>query len=321
MSDAPLIFERMAAVLADLDAVGKDRRNSDQGFSFRGIEDIVNALHDCLGDNHVFYLPRVLERVPEVRQTKHGATLWTVHLHVGYRFYTTDGSFVEADAWGEGVDMADKATSKAMTFAQKSTLLQVFNIATADLDDPDATGVESVPPTDDPRDWYQQNGWTDKAEHDAYRTATTDLLGKATAAEQAAFKAWREAEGIPSFTQAHTRAHAENVSSHIFDFVKDPKEEPKAEKPPRRQSNDQRLAKKGRECALSAEERADAIWAVSDRRPEGEARTRLGKELSDEEVLAVEEAYVGLADRSLEFVYDDEGQPSLVAAQKLPVAP
>lgn len=318
MSDTPLIYGRMAAVLSDLNAVGKGSRNKDQGFDYRGIEDIVNALHGCLADHEVFYLPKVLERLPEVRQTRGGNPMWAVHLHVSFTFYTVDGSSVEASTWGEGTDLADKATSKAHTFAQKSCLLQAFNIATADMEDPDATGIESGPPSEDARDWFQQNGWADKAEHDAYRLSITDLLKRAQPAEQAAFKAWRETEGIPGFTSAHTKEQAGLVSSHILEFVKDPPTAatPKNEKPAakRTPTNDQQLTKKGRECGLNAQERADAIYAIT------AGRTRLGKDLSFDEQLAVEEAYVALADHSKEFDYDEHGNPSLVDVQKLPVA-
>lgn len=211
--EAPLIYERMAAVLANLPAIGKERRNKDQGFNFRGIEDIVDALHKCLADHQVFYLPRVLARISEQRQTAKGSNLWCVHLHVAFRFYTIDGSYVEATAWGEGTDMADKATSKAMTFAQKTTLLQAFNIATADMDDPDATGVESAPAPEVP--WVVKNGWKSQEEHDAYRAFWTEEAKRMTPENRAAFKEWMLSERI-SPGAAHTRPEADLVRTYLM---------------------------------------------------------------------------------------------------------
>lgn len=211
VSSPPLIYERMAAVLRDLQPVAKAKENTEQRFKYRGIEDVLNALHDCLGSHQVFYLPRVLERIPELRMTAKEKNLWTVHLHVEYRFYTVDGSYVIADAWGEGTDMADKATSKAMTFAQKATLLQAFSIATEDMVDPDASGEDSSPMPE--RDWYEMNGWESRAAHDAYRNRWVDA-GKAMNAEaRDAFKMWLASEGIGS--GAHTKTQAEKVEAYL----------------------------------------------------------------------------------------------------------
>jgi len=73
-----------------------------------------------------------------------------------YRFIAEDGSHVETDAEGEGMDSGDKSSNKAMAVAHKYALLQAFCIPTKDLDDPDAEVHEVVrqPPqaaTEQPR--------------------------------------------------------------------------------------------------------------------------------------------------------------------------
>ena len=49
-ADQPSTAERLAAVMAGMTAVGKDRRadSSMGGYSFRGIEDVANAVHPLL---------------------------------------------------------------------------------------------------------------------------------------------------------------------------------------------------------------------------------------------------------------------------------
>lgn len=133
MSDEPApapIHVLMARVLADMPAIGKNQRNQQQGFNFRGIDDVLDALHPLLGRHGVFYVPDVIERVAEERPTRSGGVLYTVHLHVRFRFYGPAGDYVEASGWGEGTDSGDKATNKAMTGAQKYVLFQVFAIST-----------------------------------------------------------------------------------------------------------------------------------------------------------------------------------------------
>jgi hypothetical protein len=117
-------------VLADLPAIGKNQRNGQQGYSFRGIDDVLDALNPILSDYGVFILPSVLERVAEVRTTNNNKPLYTVHLHVAFRIYGPGGDHVEGSAWGEGTDSGDKATSKAMTMAFKYFLFEAFAIST-----------------------------------------------------------------------------------------------------------------------------------------------------------------------------------------------
>lgn len=143
--DGPMIYRLMAAALDQMPAVGKDQRNEQQGFSYRGVDDVLDHLNPILGRLGIFFVPAVVERVAEVRQTRSHATLWTVHLRVRYTFYAPDGSSVEAVGWGEGTDMADKATSKAMTMAMKSVIFQVFAISDHEVD-PDSTSEPSEPP-------------------------------------------------------------------------------------------------------------------------------------------------------------------------------
>lgn len=130
--DALPIHVLMGRVLADLPAIGKAQFNKQQGFAFRGIDDVLNALNPLLSKHGVFYLPDVIERVSSQRLTKGGGVMYEVNLHVRFRFYGPAGDYVEASGWGEGTDSGDKATNKAMTCAMKYVLFQVFAISTAE---------------------------------------------------------------------------------------------------------------------------------------------------------------------------------------------
>ncbi|MDQ3573659.1 MAG: ERF family protein [Actinomycetota bacterium] len=137
MSDQPSIHVLMSRIQAELPAIGKDQYNQQQKFHFRGIDAVLNALNPLLAKHGVFYCPHVTERVSEVRETKGGSAMYGVHLHVRYRFYGPNGDYVEASTWGEGTDMGDKATNKAITGAMKQALFQVFAISTGEAPDSD----------------------------------------------------------------------------------------------------------------------------------------------------------------------------------------
>lgn len=146
--EPPSIYECLGRIVAELPAIGKNQRNTEQGFNFRGIDDVLNALSPLLGKHGVFYVPDVLERVTEKRQTRSGGTMYEVNLHVRYTFYGPRGDSVIASGWGEGTDMGDKATNKAMTGAMKYVLFQTFAIATSEQSEIDAdrgTPEETVP--------------------------------------------------------------------------------------------------------------------------------------------------------------------------------
>lgn len=133
----PEIHEALAAILDELPAVGKDSLNQGQGFSFRGIDAIVNAVNPLLGKHGV--VP-VLHRCELLRWEPRTKGFATVVLNT-YRLTAHDGSWVEAQGLGEGADAFDKAVSKANTMAQKVMLGQTFCLATED--DPDSENPET----------------------------------------------------------------------------------------------------------------------------------------------------------------------------------
>src|SRR5262249_29439115 len=88
--------------------------------------------------------PNVMERITSTRQTNRGSTMYEVNLHVKFTFFGADGTFFVASGWGEGTDMGDKATSKAMTMAFKYVLAETFALATAEVSDADASSPEET---------------------------------------------------------------------------------------------------------------------------------------------------------------------------------
>ena len=138
------IYDAICGVMEDIGAVGKNDVNRQQGFKYRSIDAVMNALSPAMIKHKVFCVPELLEQSREERQTSKGAQLIYSICRMRYRFYTTDGSYVDAITVGEGMDSGDKATNKAMAIAFKYACFQTFCIPTEELmDDPDRDSPEA----------------------------------------------------------------------------------------------------------------------------------------------------------------------------------
>jgi len=141
----PQIYTAITNVMKEIGAIGKTSKNTQQGFMFRGIDAVMNAINPALIKNGIFIVPEILEQVREERQTKSGNNLIYSVCKIKYTFYAQDGSNVEAIVIGEGMDSGDKATNKAMSIAFKYACFQVFCIPTEEMVDPDAECHEVKP--------------------------------------------------------------------------------------------------------------------------------------------------------------------------------
>ena len=132
------IYKAITDIMNEIGVVGKTSKNAQQGFMYRGIDSVMNAINPALVKNKVFIVPEVLEQIREERQTSRGGTLLYSICKMKYTFYADDGSNISAVVVGEGMDSGDKATNKAMSIAFKYACFQVFCIPTEEMIDPDA---------------------------------------------------------------------------------------------------------------------------------------------------------------------------------------
>ena len=132
------IYALMGKIMAEIGHVGKDSKNEQQGFKYRSIDAVYNAINPLLGKYGVFILPEVLSKTREERTNKNGTVLAFTCLRMRYSFMAPDGSHVCCVVEGEGMDSGDKSSNKAMAVAHKYALLQTFCIPTEEAKDPDA---------------------------------------------------------------------------------------------------------------------------------------------------------------------------------------
>jgi len=142
------VYQAISTVMAELSKEGitKNNKNQQQGYSFRGIDNVYNALAPILSKNGLVILPRVLNREVTERATKSGSALFYVVVQVEFDLVCAeDGSKHTIATIGEAMDSADKATNKAMSAAYKYACIQAFCIPTEGDNDADATTHEPVP--------------------------------------------------------------------------------------------------------------------------------------------------------------------------------
>jgi hypothetical protein len=117
--------------------IPKTHTNVQDQYHYRSIDDVLNRLAPLLAKHGLCVLPRALRREAEDRVGEAESLLTSVRLLVAFDVVSCrDGSSCTAKAWGEALDAGDKGTSKAVSAAYKSAMLQLFcvPVTTEDAD-------------------------------------------------------------------------------------------------------------------------------------------------------------------------------------------
>lgn len=183
------VYKAISEVAKELSQKGisKDGRNASQGFNFRGVDAVYNALAPLLAKHQLCILPRCTERVCVERVNAKGTALFYVTVKAEFDMVGIDGSKHTIATYGEAMDSGDKATNKAMSAAYKYACFQAFCIPTEETSmDADADQQHDIAPAPDPM--------TLLADMDA--ATTVDAL-------KAAFAVAWKASGKNATVQAH----------------------------------------------------------------------------------------------------------------------
>lgn len=143
------VYKAIQAVMSDLSKVGigKDRTNQQQGFKYRGVDEVMNVLAPMLSKHGLLILPRVTSREVTERISSNNKALFYVALNVEFDFVSADDGtkHLVGPLIGEAMDSGDKASNKAMSIAYKYACFQAFCIPTEGDNDPDATTHDIKP--------------------------------------------------------------------------------------------------------------------------------------------------------------------------------
>ena len=141
MTEKLTVFEAWSKVMEDVQAIGKAQRNQQQGYAFRGIDAVMNAVGPSLRKHGVIVVPEGATASYRDVLTSNGKPSREVTVMVGYRVYGQAGDSFPMQAPGESMDVGDKGTPKAMSVAYRTVLLQSLTIPT-DEPDPDSHSYE-----------------------------------------------------------------------------------------------------------------------------------------------------------------------------------
>jgi hypothetical protein len=139
---AEKIYQNIIKAMNEVNSIGKDNYNQLQKFKFRGIDDVMNAMHPILSKNNIFVAPEVEDFSREERTSKNGGLIIYTIATIKFTFYAEDGSNIVVKVIGEAMDSGDKGMNKAMSIAYKYALFQVFCIPTEDDPDKDSYTLE-----------------------------------------------------------------------------------------------------------------------------------------------------------------------------------
>lgn len=139
------IYTAISNIMGKVGAIGKDKKNTVQNYSFRGIDDMYNALNKHLVEEGVFATSTVIDKQREERASKNGGMLIYTILTMKFDFFASDGSFVSSTTVGEAMDSGDKSANKAMSTAYKYALMQLFCIPTEEEKDTEYHSHEVAP--------------------------------------------------------------------------------------------------------------------------------------------------------------------------------
>lgn len=141
------IYQKMAAITADLNAVAKNLRVGEGRNEYKAVgeADVLAAVKPLEAKHGVYSYPVKRSVIDSdlitVKKTYKGETSesskFFMRVETVYRFLNIDApeEFIDITTYGDGIDAADKAPGKAMTYGDKYALLKAYKIITGD--DPD----------------------------------------------------------------------------------------------------------------------------------------------------------------------------------------
>lgn len=178
------IAQALSEVMKAVGGIAKKDRNQAQGFNFRGIDSVVNAVSPQLQKYGVVVVPSVEDySYDTVEIGRNRTAMGHVKVRVRYTFVGPKGDAIAATVVGEAMDSGDKATAKAMSVAFRTALLQALCLPT-DEPDPDASSYERssaediLPPGAVLMKIAQSTNLDALSEVGAYLTSSKDKYGK-----------------------------------------------------------------------------------------------------------------------------------------------
>ena len=146
------IYEKLSAITAEIGVVEKNlnvKVNSNSSYKAVSERDVLDAVKPIEQKYRVYSYPanrKIIDRDVLTKETEYNGTITrtnTLFMRVEtvYRFVNIDkpDEFIETTVYGDGLDTGDKASGKAMTYADKYALMKAYKLSTGDDPDKEAS--------------------------------------------------------------------------------------------------------------------------------------------------------------------------------------
>ena len=156
------IYEKMAMITAELGVVEKNLEVPTGGKkSYKAVSerDVIDAVKPIENKYRVYSYPvsrQIVDRDVLVKESEYDGKVTRTNslfmrVETVYRFVNIDNpaEYIETTVYGDGIDTGDKATGKAMTYADKYALMKAYKLSTGDDPDKEASpenGYEAYKP-------------------------------------------------------------------------------------------------------------------------------------------------------------------------------
>ena len=146
------IYEKLSAITAEIGVVEKNlnvKVNSNSSYKAVSERDVLDAVKPIEQKYRVYSYPanrKIVDCDVLTKETEYNGTITrtnTLFMRVEtvYRFVNIDkpDQFIETTVYGDGLDTGDKASGKAMTYADKYALMKAYKLSTGDDPDKEAS--------------------------------------------------------------------------------------------------------------------------------------------------------------------------------------
>lgn len=160
------IYEKLEAITSELGTVAKNLDvDMGKGKSYKAVQeyDVLKAIKPLEEKYKVYSFPvdrEIVDQYIVEKETQYGLQKSQfMRIKTTYRFINMEKpeEYIDTISYGDGIDSADKAPGKAMTYADKYALIKTYKIASGT--DPDA---EASPESGYKKTTKKETTWREK---------------------------------------------------------------------------------------------------------------------------------------------------------------
>lgn len=146
------IYEKLSLITAEIGVVEKNLEvptGNKKSYKAVSERDVLDAVKPIEAKYRVYSYPcsrQIIDRDVLIKESEYDGKVTRTNslfmrVETVYRFVNLDNpaEYIETTVYGDGIDTGDKATGKAMTYADKYALMKAYKLSTGDDPDKEAS--------------------------------------------------------------------------------------------------------------------------------------------------------------------------------------